>query len=383
MTARPEPRERRRLRRFALAAVLTNALIVVTGGTVRITGSGLGCPTWPSCTDESFVPRTDSEHAGWQMAIEYGNRLLTFVVLVAVGLLVWQLYRTRPHPRGLLRVAWLLPIGVVGQALVGGVVVLTGLSPYTVMTHFLLSMVLLFAAVAVHEIVRRRSFEPDTNPEAAPAAETRSVADADGAASASTRRDPSSTPAVSSAPGAGVRHLTTAVVVVAFLVLIAGTVTTGAGPHGGDASAPRLPLDIRAIALAHADLVWLLVGLTVALVVVSWSGPRHLAVAARALLGFELFQGVIGYSQYALGVPEALVVVHVVGAVLVWTAASSVWIRARPGLGRVAADTSDPGAQLEARDPEPPGDRRRQRTPDPATAPDSPDDPATEPAPRR
>ena len=346
MISLQESPERRRLRRFALAAVLTNAGIVVTGGTVRITGSGLGCPTWPSCTDESFVPRADSEHAGWQMAIEYGNRLLTFVVLTAVVLLVWQLYRTRPHPKGLMRVAWMLPIGVIGQALVGGVVVLTGLSPYTVMTHFLLSMVLLFAAVAVHEIVRRAS-RPDITSATVPSA---------------------------------VQHLTTAIVAVAFLVLIAGTITTGAGPHGGDASAPRLALDIRMAALAHADMVWLLLGLTVALVVVTWRGPRHLAVAARALLVFELLQGAIGYTQYALGVPEALVVVHVLGAVLVWSAASAVWIRARPRLGLVSDGDEEHRSQGGQ---DPPDDAS---TSDPAAASPSrrtthpPDDPTTEAA---
>jgi len=296
MSSLPETPERRRLRRFALAAIVTNVGIVITGGTVRITGSGLGCPTWPTCDGDSFVPRAGSEHAGWQMAIEFGNRLLTFVVLAAVVALVWQLFRTRPHPRTLQRLAWILPTGVIGQALVGGVVVLTGLSPFTVAIHFLLSMVLIFAAVAVHEMVRPRAAEP--------------------------------------APGAAVRHLTTAVAVVAFLVLVAGTITTAAGPHGGDPAAPRLALDIRLAALAHADLVWLLLGLTVALVVVTWRGPARLATAARALLGLELLQGVIGYTQYALGVPEALVVLHVIGAALVWTSASAAWVRARPELGR-------------------------------------------------
>jgi len=346
MSSLLESPDRRRLRRFALAAVLTNAGIVVTGGTVRITGSGLGCPTWPSCTDESFVPRADSEHAGWQMAIEYGNRLLTFVVLTAVVLLVWQLYRTRPHPKGLMRVAWMLPIGVIGQALVGGVVVLTGLSPYTVMTHFLLSMVLLFAAVAVHEIVRRAT-RPDIT---------------------------------SATPPSAVQHLTTAIVAVAFLVLIAGTITTGAGPHGGDASAPRLPLDIRMAALAHADMVWLLLGLTVALVVVTWRGPRHLAVAARALLAFELVQGAIGYTQYALGVPEVLVVIHVLGAVLVWSAASSVWIRARPQLGLIQA-AGDERASQRGHEPSDLPSASDAAGASPATrASDPPDDPATEAA---
>lgn len=345
MSSLPETPERRRLRRFALASVVTNAGIVITGGTVRITGSGLGCPTWPSCDGDSFVPRPGSEHAGWQMAIEYGNRLLTFVVLAAVVGLVWQLYRTRPHPPRMLRLAWLLPIGVVGQALVGGVVVLTGLSPYTVMTHFLLSMVLLFAAVAVHEMVRRQN------------ARAAAGADADADHGAGEGHDTSTRHGVpiddGQAPSASVRHLTTAVVAVAFLVLIAGTVTTGAGPHGGDPSAPRLALDIRLAALAHADMVWLLLGLTVALVVVTWRAPRPLAVAARTLLAFELFQGIIGYTQYALGVPEVLVVLHVAGAVGVWTAASAAWIRARPELGRVdQADGEGAGEGEEELPPE-------------------------------
>jgi heme a synthase len=307
MTPPQETPERRRLRRFALAAVVTNVGIVITGGTVRITGSGLGCPTWPSCDGDSFVPRAGSEHAGWQMAIEFGNRLLTFVVLAAVVALVWQMYRTRPHPPALERFAWFLPAGVIAQALLGGIVVLTGLAPWTVAGHFLLSMALIFSAVVVHEMVRRPA-EPAT------------VATA-------------------------VRHLTTAVLLVAFLVLVAGTITTAAGPHGGDPSAPRLGIDIRMAALAHADLVWLLLGLTVALVVVTWRGSPRVAKVARILLGLELFQGAVGYTQYVLGVPEALVIVHVIGAALVWTAASAAWIRARPQLGRDAAEVQDADAQ--------------------------------------
>jgi heme a synthase len=249
-----------------------------------------------------------------------------------------QLYRTRPHPRRMLRLAWLLPIGVIGQALVGGVVVLTGLSPYTVMAHFLLSMVLLFAAIAVHEMVRRQ------NAHEAAGADAPEVAGSD--LPIGDVRTPS----------ASVRHLTTAVVVVAFLVLVAGTITTGAGPHGGDPSAPRLALDIRLAALAHADMVWLLLGLTVALVVVTWRGPRPLALAARVLLGFEVAQGIIGYTQYALGVPEVLVVLHVAGAVGVWTAASAAWIRARPDLGYLDEDALQAAADG-AVDDEPPPDR--------------------------
>lgn len=297
--------EQRRLERFALLSLVTNIVIVITGATVRITGSGLGCPTWPRCDDDSFIPRAGSEHSGWQMAIEFGNRTLSFVVLAAVAALVWQLYRTRPHPASLMRLAWVLPAGVIAQALVGGVVVRTGLAPWSVSIHFLLSMILIFAAFAIREAVSKPA---------------------------------------SPASSRGVQHLTTGVITVAFLVLIAGTITTGAGPHGGDPGAPRLAVDIRLAALAHADLVWLLLGLTTALVVVTWRGPRPLAITARILLGVELAQGAIGYLQYLLGVPEAMVVMHVIGATFVWTFASAAWLRARPPLGH-AASASDPLAE--------------------------------------
>ncbi len=294
MSALPETPARRRLRRFALAAVVTNLIIVVTGASVRVTGSGLGCPTWPSCDGERLVP--SAEH-GWHGALEFGNRLLTFPVLAAaVAVVVW-LYLTRPHPPALMRFAWVLPIGVAGQVLLGGITVLSGLTPITVAGHFLLSMVLILAAVTVHEMSRPgREREPRVGP--------------------------------------SLRHLTTAVAIVGLIVLVLGTVTTSAGPHGGDVNAPRLDLDIRLAALAHADAVWLLLGLTVALVLVTWRlGPSRLRAAARALLAIVLLQGAIGYTQYALGVPEPLVILHVAGAAAMWATASAAWIRARPELG--------------------------------------------------
>jgi heme a synthase len=284
----------RRLRRFALLAIATNVLIVFTGGLVRVTGSGLGCPTWPTCEPGSMVPTRGGEHAGWQAAIEFGNRLMTFVVLAAVVAVWVQVRRTRPHPRSVEVLAWVLPLGVVAQAIKGGITVLTGLSPWSVAIHFLLSMVLIAAAVGLHERVRR----PATSP---------------------------------ARPGAGLRHATTALAVVAFVVLVLGTVVTGAGPHGGDVDAPRFPVDIRFVAIAHADAVWLLLGLTIALVAITWrSGPPRLRTALRILLGIELVQGAIGYTQYALGIPEALVAFHILGAALLWTTTSAVWFRAHP-----------------------------------------------------
>ncbi len=294
-SSRPTP-DRRRLRRFTFAALATNVLIVFSGGLVRVTGSGLGCPTWPRCDEESFVPRPGGAHAGWQTAIEFGNRLLTFVVLAAAVAVVWELRRQRAaHPDGLLRLAWLLPIGVLTQAVMGGITVLLGLTPWTVAAHFLLSMVLIGVAVLVHEWANRPTRIPPVRP--------------------------------------GLRWATTALAVVGALVLVAGTLVTGAGPHAGDPSTPRLAADIRILALAHADLVWLFVGLTVALVAITWEGPARLRAAVRALLGLQLLQGAIGYTQYATGIPETLVALHILGAALVWTATAMVWARARSGPG--------------------------------------------------
>ncbi len=293
----------RLLRRFAIAAIVTNVGIVITGAAVRITESGLGCPTWPTCDGQTFVPRAGSEHTSWQTAIEFGNRMLTFVVLAAAVAVFVQVRRTRPHTRTVERLAWALPLGILGQAGLGGVTVLTGLSPYTVAAHFLLSMVLISVAVILHERLQPAG---DHHP-----------------------------------ASAGIRRATTVLAVVGFIVLLLGTVTTGSGPHGGDLSAPRFGSDIRLIAIAHADAVWLLVGLTVALVAVTWgSGPRRLRAALRALLAIEVAQGVVGYTQYALGVPRLLVMLHVVGAALLWAVLSAAWIRARPGAPDNSQSTS-------------------------------------------
>jgi heme a synthase len=297
MAELPESPARRRLRRFALAAIVTNVAIVFTGGLVRVTGSGLGCPTWPTCDGQNLVPRPGGEHAGWQTAIEFGNRLLTFVVLAAAVAVFVQVRRTRPHPPTVERLAWALPAGVLAQAVLGGITVLTGLSPLTVASHFLLSMVLIAVAVAIHE--RVRPVTPDSLP-AAPS---------------------------------GIRVATTALLVVAGAVLVLGTLVTGAGPHAGDASTPRLGMDIRLLAIAHADAVWLLVGLTVALVAVTWrSGSPRLRAAVRTLLAIEIVQGGIGYWQYATGIPAPLVAAHILGAALMWTTAVAVWTRARPAV---------------------------------------------------
>jgi heme a synthase len=287
-TAAPAARERSgRLLLAARMSLVANIGIVLTGGIVRVTGSGLGCPDWPTCEGTAIAPSLGADHGGWRAGVEFGNRLLTFVVLAAAIAVVVEVRRVRPADRTVVRLAWLLPAGVLGQALLGGITVLTGLSPLTVAGHFLASMGLIAVAVALVERLRAVAGSGDAAP-----------------------------------PPSGRSTLTTAtsaIVAVAAVVLVLGTLVTGAGPHSGDPSAARLPLDIRLMAIAHADAVWLLLGLTVAtLIVARRDAPPPVVRALAVLLVLELAQGGVGYLQYALGIPPALVSLHVLGAAVLW-----------------------------------------------------------------
>jgi heme a synthase len=262
--------------RVALANVIANGVIVVTGGAVRLTGSGLGCPTWPRCTDTSLVATRELAVHG---LIEFGNRLLTFVltaVAVATVVVVFRSVR-----RDLRKLAVLSLLGIPAQALLGGVTVLTGLNPWTVAAHFLLSMVL----VAVATILWLRSREP-------------------GVGGPLLRR-----PFV---------LLVAGIAAVAAVVLAIGTVVTGSGPHSGDPEAGRTGFDPELVSQLHADVVFLLIGLTVALLVALYAtdSPARIRRAARDLLIVELAQGVVGYVQYFTDLPIALVLLHMLGAVL-------------------------------------------------------------------
>jgi heme a synthase len=263
--------------RVALANVVANVLIVVTGGAVRLTGSGLGCPTWPECTGGSLVPTRELAGHG---VIEFGNRTLTFVLTVAAVatlVVVWRSAR-----RDLRVLAVLSFLGIPVQALLGGITVLTGLNPWIVAGHFLLSMVL----VAVATILWLRSREP-------------------GVGQLVVRRP---LPLLV----AGIAAATAA-------VLVVGTVVTGSGPHSGDPKAGRTGFDPELVSQLHADLVFLLVGLTVALLVALYAtdSPGRVRRAARDLLVVELAQGVIGYVQYFTGLPVAVVLLHMLGAALI------------------------------------------------------------------
>ena len=277
---RPSPAA---VHRAFLLALVANAGIVVTGGAVRLTASGLGCPEVPRCTDTSLVPTAEMGAHG---VIEFGNRMLTFVLTAAVvGAL---LTAVRARRRDLTRAAALLVAGVAVQALLGAVTVLTELNPLTVMAHFLLSMVLVAIAVRALDAASPSGGEQ----------------------------------VVAAAPA--VRLGSWALVAAAAATLAAGTVVTGTGPHSGDDDATdRLPFDLATVTQLHADLVFLLLGLTVGmLVAVHASQPaRGLATRVRVLLAVLLLQGGVGYAQYVTDLPVLLVGVHILGATLVWIAA--------------------------------------------------------------
>ncbi|MGI8332057.1 COX15/CtaA family protein [Actinomadura scrupuli] len=281
---RPTPAS---MRLLAALGVIVNTGIIVTGGAVRLTKSGLGCPTWPKCTGDSLVPTSHNAHAGLNQAIEFGNRLLTFLVL-AVGVLVFvAALRLLPRRRDVLRLAAIQPLSVIAQAIMGAITVLTKLHPATVSAHFLMSIALLAAAVWLYV----RTTEGDRAPRPLVRGELVWL-------------------------GRGLLG------VVAVLLLL-GTIVTGTGPHAGDDEARRYGFDIEHVAQLHADAVWLTVGLTFALLL----GLRLTGAPARAqtwalvLLLVELSQGAIGYIQYWTNVPPVLVGAHMLGAALVWIAA--------------------------------------------------------------
>ena len=260
--------------------------IVLTGAAVRITGSGLGCPTWPECTYGSYVPVAGQAEGAFHAWIEFGNRLLTFLLLFAAVAVV--IYAIRKARRDLLWRALLQVLGIFGQGIIGGITVLTDLNPLAVASHFILSIFLIAGAVSI--VARGRS------------------------------------PLISVRPTEiKVRVLASVQVLLTFIVIVIGTLVTGSGPHAGDLDAPRLKLDERAITWLHADAVIALLGVSLALLVLSEISPetnRRVKIFFAVTLG----QGLIGYAQYVLGLPELLVVIHVLGSTLVWIATWRIWL---------------------------------------------------------
>ncbi|WP_435866906.1 COX15/CtaA family protein [Streptomyces xanthochromogenes] len=283
----------RTVERAALIAVVMAVVIVVTGGAVRLTGSGLGCPTWPRCTDQSLTP-TDA--MGFHGVIEFGNRMLTYVLCAAVGWAIITARAAKPMRRSVTRLGWAQFWIVMGNAVLGGIVVLVGLNPYTVAAHFLLSTALLAVAV----LTWQRAREGDGAPR----------------------------PLV----GKAVVQLTWLLVAAAGTLIAVGTVVTGAGRHAGDTSEVyRIPLDWTMITQLHADLAWVVVALAVALwfVLKAVDAPAGPRARARDLFLVLMSQGVIGYVQYFTKTPEILVGLHMFGSCLVWIAVLRVLLALR------------------------------------------------------
>ncbi|OIK26694.1 COX15/CtaA family protein [Streptomyces malaysiense] len=270
------------VRRAALAALVMSVVIVVTGGAVRLTSSGLGCPTWPECTAGSLTP---TQALSYHSAIEFGNRMLTYVLCAAVGWAIVAARCEKPYRRALTRLGWAQFWLVMGNAVLGGIVVLVGLNPYTVAAHFLLAT----ALIAVATVMWQRTREGDGAPR----------------------------PLV----GKAVVQLVWFLVVAAVLLVAVGTVVTGAGPHAGDSSdVKRIPIDWETVAKLHAVLAWIVVTLTFALwfVLKAVDAPRGPLARTRELFLILLSQGVIGYAQYFTHLPGLLVGLHMLGSCLVW-----------------------------------------------------------------
>ena len=298
----------RRYRAIAWIAFASLYVIIVTGSLVRLTGSGLGCVDWPACNEERFVD-VSSPHA----AIEQLNRLFTGVVAASVIAVMLAAFFVRPRRRRLVRLAALMVLGVLGQVILGGIVVLTGLHPASNMGHFLLSIVLMaWAYWLVDAISSRGMSEPDLS-------------------FSTLWRSFFSRAAWSLAKPLRVRTLSRFVVVLTSVAIVTGTIVTGTGPHAGDESSPRFDFSISHVARVHGGSVILVLLVTVALgfVMRRDSKDPSLQNSFEAFLFLAVLQGGIGYLQYFTGVPVVLVAVHIALSVAVWLAALNLASTAR------------------------------------------------------
>ena len=280
--------------RLRSALITANLLcqmgIVVTGAVVRVTSSGLGCPTWPQCVPGSLIP-TSTQTQQWHKYVEFGNRMLTGLLIVVAVTTLAAVWRPRPDLRGLASIPLL---GVFAQIVLGGVTVLTGLHPLWVGAHFLLSIGLIAAAAWL-------------------AWRWNNISRID-------------------APHKAVSNVVRGHTSLALLIVVVGILVTGSGPHAGDSSqVKRLPFDPHTISWLHADLAILFLGLTLGLAVaLAATGSLQQRTAAWQLVAVTALQGTIGYVQYFTALPWALVAVHVLGAVVLWVAALRLRFTVRP-----------------------------------------------------
>lgn len=283
----------------AAAVLLSQALISVTGSVVRVTASGLGCPTWPQCFPGSFTPVPHAEVPVIHQAVEFGNRLITFAVVITAGLAVLAVTRARRR-REILFYAWLMPASTVLQAVIGGITVLTGLLWWTVAIHLLVSMAMVWLAALLYVKIG----EPD-----------------DGVPTEVVPKP--------------LRQLTVLSALALTATLVSGTLVTGAGPHAGDKSpdrvVPRLGMEIVTLAHAHATLLVsylsLLIGLAAGLLAVR--APQSVRRRLTVLIGLVAAQALVGVVQYHTGVPAVLVALHVAGAAACTAGTAVLWASMR------------------------------------------------------
>jgi cytochrome c oxidase assembly protein subunit 15 len=309
------------MRRLALAGVIADTVIMSTGAAVRLSSSGLGCPDWPRCSAADIVASKNAGQTLLNTWIEFGNRLLNFPLVIIAALIFVAAWRFRPGGARRRDLMWLgaaQPAGVVAQAVIGGIVVLTKLNPAAVSVHFLVSAAVVAAAVVLHV----RCTEGGASPAIV------------------VRRD--------------LRLLSAALVAVTCLMLAAGTVVTGTGPLAGDAGVPRYKLPLEGVTQLHADIGWLLAGLAVALAAgLRMSGAPPRAVRAGWIVIAALgSQGVVGYVQYFTHLPAGLVWVHVTGSVLVWIAVLRLFFATRDR-GSADAQVNSQATAIPRREPEP------------------------------
>jgi heme a synthase len=294
----PEPSIRTQ-RIVAALVIVTQGGIAVTGAIVRVTASGLGCPTWPQCFPGSFTPVAVSEVPRIHQAVEFGNRMITFAVVITAALAVLVVIRARRRTEVLVY-AWLMPASTVLQAVIGGVTVRTGLLWWTVAIHLLASMTMVWLAVLLYVKIGEPDDGETTYPVVPP-----------------------------------LRWLTALSATTMAAVLVTGTLVTAAGPHAGDTSpnrtVPRLRIEITALVHAHSSLLVaylsLLFGLAFGLLAVRAPRPILLRLGVLVLLVFV--QATVGTVQFFTGVPAALVAVHVAGAAACTAATAALWASMR------------------------------------------------------
>jgi cytochrome c oxidase assembly protein subunit 15 len=277
------------------------AVIIVTGAAVRLSNSGLGCPDWPRCNPRNFVS-VQNQHT----TIEQLNRLLSGAIGVPIGLALVASYRRRPRRRDLIALAWVLFALFWAEAVLGGIVVLVNLAWVSVMGHFLIAI----ALVGIAQTMYHRAGEPE-----APARPTVS-------------------------PGA--RLIGRAIYVWTIWVLIAGTLVTAAGPHGGDRNVRRLGYPLEDLARIHGISVNILIGGVIVLIVALWldRAPRRVFFTVEAMLGAMVVQAIIGYVQYFNQIPPLLVGFHVAGAVLVFGTVQQLQLEMRARAAVTAHDSA-------------------------------------------